>query len=305
MPFQLVTCPSCKNEIQIPTDQAKIHCVYCGTQLDIKDLASSGMPDPQNVLETAIQFLESNNFKEADGLLTKVLEYNPNSSVAWFGKALVSSSPQIEFKVFGSSVMPVLSQNIVQTESYIVKALQSPVESEIFRKKLAKLFLAVAMMRIKGFRGARLIDSAQALSDAVRGSSESLKLEYSIDACSWLNMGALALTASYALEPSQEIAQLLSYSYGVLWALPYIIKGWSAIDGCEAMLSLERKIRADHPDWTTRPTRPTRPPAQSTGCTTVLLLFLFCCFSLEFVHPRGPWRQRRLRNLAGPSSSSG
>jgi hypothetical protein len=270
MALQLVTCPNCKNEIQVPTDRAAVHCVYCGTQLNIKDLASSGMPDPQNVLETAIQFLESNNFKEADGLLTKVLEYNPNNSAAWFGKALISSSPQIEIKFFASSVTPILSQNIVQTESYIVKASKVPIESEVFRKKLAKLFLAVATMRIQGFQGARNCDSAQGLLSAVPLSRmESSKKQFSVDTCSWLHISALSLTASYLLEPSREVAELLSYSYRILWALPYILNGWSATDGCEAMLSLERKIKADHSDWPTRPT-----PVKSQGCATVLLFFL-------------------------------
>lgn len=277
MPFQTMTCPSCANEIQIPTERDTVHCAYCGAQLNVRNLASSGAPDPQNVLDTAVQFLESNNFKEADNLLTKVLEYDPNNALAWFGKALISSSPTIEIKLHSSNVHPALAQHIVQVQSYILKASRCQIENEVIRKKLARLFLAVAIMRLKGFDGARNCDSARSLLYlAVEEQRDENKRHWSLDTCSWLHISVLALTASYVLEHSEEVADLLSYSYEILSALPYIQKGWSSTEGCEAMLFLERKIKADHPEWVTRPTRPTPPSAKpQAGCATVFIFLLF------------------------------
>jgi hypothetical protein len=188
---------------------------------------------------------------------------------------MISASPHIENTFFGDNVRIVLSQNILQTESYILKAIRAPIESEIVRTKLSRLFLAVAMMRIKGSQGARRMDCAGGLlSIAVESKDEVEKQATSVNACRWLHISALALTASYVLEHSCEVAELLSYSYGILWALPYVMKGWS-YDGCEAMLSLERKIKADHPDWATRPPAPTS--AKSQGCATALFLCLAYC----------------------------
>jgi hypothetical protein len=104
---------------------------------------------------------------------------------------------------------------------------------------------------------------------------DEIKSSFSVDACSWLHINALALTASYVLGRSREVAELLSYSYKILWALPYIQQGWSFTDGCEAMLSLERNIKADHPEWATRP--PMKPQEQQepkAGCAAVLILLL-------------------------------
>jgi tetratricopeptide (TPR) repeat protein len=85
--FVAAKCPSCGGDLQVPDDRDHVKCMYCGGAVIIRQAIqlASGVNVP-NLMALAGAAAAAQNPKEAYDYYTKVLEYDPRNSEAWFGK---------------------------------------------------------------------------------------------------------------------------------------------------------------------------------------------------------------------------
>jgi len=85
--FIAAKCPSCGGDLQVPDNREQVKCMYCGGTVIIRQAIqlASGVNVP-NLMALAKSALGAQNHKEAYDYYTKVLEYDPRNSEAWFGK---------------------------------------------------------------------------------------------------------------------------------------------------------------------------------------------------------------------------
>ncbi len=88
MAFKAAICPSCGGNLQVPDDRDSVKCMYCGTDIIVRQAIQAGSGvNIQNYLELAVTANKTGNYQEAYNYYSKVLEYDINNSEAWFGKA--------------------------------------------------------------------------------------------------------------------------------------------------------------------------------------------------------------------------
>ncbi len=88
MVFKAAICPSCGGNLQVPDDRDSVKCMYCGTDIIVRQAIQAGSGvNIQNYLELAVTAQKSENFQEAYNYYSKVLEIDIKNSEAWFGKA--------------------------------------------------------------------------------------------------------------------------------------------------------------------------------------------------------------------------
>jgi tetratricopeptide (TPR) repeat protein len=88
MAFKAAVCPSCGGQLQVPDDRDSVKCMYCGTEIVVREAirAGSGV-NIHNYLDLAMTAANAGNFKEAYDYYSKVLEIDIKNTEAWFGKA--------------------------------------------------------------------------------------------------------------------------------------------------------------------------------------------------------------------------
>ena len=86
MKFQAATCPQCSGALQVPADREIIKCMYCGTDISVKEAIGTNGANVSNIIFLAKKAEESENFAEAYSLYSRVLEVDPENIDAWFGK---------------------------------------------------------------------------------------------------------------------------------------------------------------------------------------------------------------------------
>ncbi len=87
MTFRQAKCPTCAGELQVPDDRDVVKCMYCGSDIIVRQAiqAAAGI-NLANLMKLARTAANANNYQEAYGYYTKVLEVDPNNVEAWFGK---------------------------------------------------------------------------------------------------------------------------------------------------------------------------------------------------------------------------
>ena len=87
MELKPAICPSCGADLKLPEDKKVLKCMYCGKDIIVHDAIEKAVgPIIGNYLSIAISAKNAGNYKEAYDYFTKVLELNPRSWEAWFGK---------------------------------------------------------------------------------------------------------------------------------------------------------------------------------------------------------------------------
>ena len=89
MKFEEAKCPSCGGSLQLPDNLKTAKCIYCGTDIIVRDAinAAAAGPSPENLMKRATFAAEVENFQEAYDYFTRVLEYEPQNHVALLGRA--------------------------------------------------------------------------------------------------------------------------------------------------------------------------------------------------------------------------
>lgn len=88
--FIPATCPNCGGELRIPDDRKVIKCMYCGYDIVMYETEGNSVKNKvDNWFKLAYSVMDS-NFEEAYHYFTNILEVEPESGEAWFGKALMA-----------------------------------------------------------------------------------------------------------------------------------------------------------------------------------------------------------------------
>jgi len=88
MAFKAAICPSCGGNLQVPDDRDSVKCMYCGTDIIVRQAIQAGSGvNIDNYLKLAETAINAGNTQEAYDYYSKVLEIDIKNPKAWFGKA--------------------------------------------------------------------------------------------------------------------------------------------------------------------------------------------------------------------------
>ncbi len=126
-------CPNCGGSIEIPSDKKNVFCVYCGTNIFIKEHSkesseTSATGKMENLLKLADEVFEMEHFEEALEYYNKALEHDVKQSRAWLGRGRAQgwlSNPRYfrheeMFKSFDKAVVyaPESDRNSIQETAF-------------------------------------------------------------------------------------------------------------------------------------------------------------------------------------------
>jgi len=87
MAFRPAKCSSCGKDIQIPDDRDVAVCMYCGGSISVGNAVQITIgASAENLLTLARTATVAGNYAEAYNYYNRVLEIDPNNSLAWYGK---------------------------------------------------------------------------------------------------------------------------------------------------------------------------------------------------------------------------
>jgi tetratricopeptide (TPR) repeat protein len=87
MEFVSAKCPQCGGALQVPDDRDNVKCMYCGTDVLVREAINLVSGSANNFLALAKAAEEAGNHAEAYDYFTKILEVDPKNHDAWVGKA--------------------------------------------------------------------------------------------------------------------------------------------------------------------------------------------------------------------------
>lgn len=138
MTFKAAICPSCGGQLQVPDDRDSVKCMYCGTDIVVRQAIQSGTGvNIENYLKLAVTANNAGNYQEAYNYYSKVLEYDINNSEAWFGKARAAGwlSNFADFR--NTEIISGFQTSLDKITDKDKKALQVQCASEINRLSVA------------------------------------------------------------------------------------------------------------------------------------------------------------------------
>ena len=88
MAFKAAICPSCGGQLQVPDDHDSVKCMYCGTDIVVREAIQAGSGvNLENLSTLAKTAYKAGNFQEAYNYYSKILEIDIKNPEAWYGKA--------------------------------------------------------------------------------------------------------------------------------------------------------------------------------------------------------------------------
>lgn len=122
MKFLPAKCPNCSGVLQLPDNTDRVKCMYCGGDIFVKEAVEqySKTVNLDNLFNLAKMAQESSNHEEALSYFTKILEFDSNNHMAWFGKGIssgwLSSLPNIRLSELSSCVDQAIILAPVETQ---------------------------------------------------------------------------------------------------------------------------------------------------------------------------------------------
>lgn len=86
MQFSPGKCPQCNGSLQLPTDRDVVKCMYCATDVVVRESIRLNLGNPETLLNLGKEAFEGNNYSQAHEYFGRVLEQLPNNVDAWIGK---------------------------------------------------------------------------------------------------------------------------------------------------------------------------------------------------------------------------
>lgn len=138
MEFKAAICSSCGGQLQVPVDRDSVKCMYCGTDIIVRQAIQAGSGiNIENYLSLAVTATKAGNYQEAYNYYSKVLEIDIKNPEAWFGKGRsagwLSTLSDFRFAEMKSGFQNSVD-NIPDTDK---KALQIQCASVVFQVALA------------------------------------------------------------------------------------------------------------------------------------------------------------------------
>ncbi len=87
-----LVCPNCGAVLHGNGSRNEYKCDYCGSLIRVENIspsATEGIPTEESLLRRAFILLSDGKFRDADGLLSRVLELNPDCSKAYIGRVMI------------------------------------------------------------------------------------------------------------------------------------------------------------------------------------------------------------------------
>ncbi len=203
MNFKAARCTACGATIQVPADRATARCMICGEEVNVQaaiqahrnPVATPALPHARDVLQVALEFIDSGNYQEADAQLTRVLEHEPTNGAVWMCKALIADGPD-------------------QVNSYAVKALGYGFAASELKPAMAQRFQdrAVALIGVSEGAGSDLDverDSASGYIDEAHRQPFVAGVHCDF-AYRFLTLAFELLSVSYELAPSADTGEGLT-----------------------------------------------------------------------------------------------
>jgi tetratricopeptide (TPR) repeat protein len=134
MAFKAAICPSCGGNLQVPDDRASVKCMYCGSDIIVRQAIQAGSGvNIDNYLKLAVTANKAGNYQEAYRYYSKVLEYDINNPEAWFGKARAAGwlSTFADFR--DSEIISGFQNSLDNIPEEKLRALRVQCASEIYR----------------------------------------------------------------------------------------------------------------------------------------------------------------------------
>lgn len=203
MNFEAARCPHCGATIQVPADRATARCMICGEEVNVQAAIQAhrqpavpvSTPDWKNVLQVALEYIDSGNYREADTQLTRVLEHEPTNGAVWMYKALIAAGPD-------------------QVYSYASKALGYGFAASELKPAMAERFQerATALIGLSEGAGDDLdIDRDSASGHIDEAHREPFAVGVHCDAAyRYFTLAFELLSLSYELAPSAETGEALT-----------------------------------------------------------------------------------------------
>jgi len=89
MEFKPAKCPNCGGELKVPPDKKILKCMYCGSDIVVKEaIAKANDINTESLIELINTALNSKNFQEAVEFCNKILERDSNNVEALLKKGL-------------------------------------------------------------------------------------------------------------------------------------------------------------------------------------------------------------------------
>lgn len=149
MNFQPAKCPNCGGQLQLPDDAEKVKCMYCTSDVIVIEAinAYKNEINLDNIFALAEAAESSKNYKEAYDYYTKILEFNPTSFKAWYGKAIAAGWQSTLANLRLAEVISGINKSLEYAPDSEKKSI-----SDRAAKELNELAVTFSGMAIKNFK---------------------------------------------------------------------------------------------------------------------------------------------------------
>jgi len=89
--FIAAKCPNCGGDLRLPDDKKQVKCMYCSFDIIVRDAVNSAQVNIENLLRLGTSAQEAQNYQEAYGYFTKVLEFDADNFLAQFCKGFCAA----------------------------------------------------------------------------------------------------------------------------------------------------------------------------------------------------------------------
>ncbi len=138
MAFKAAICPSCGGSLQVPDDRDSVKCMYCGTDIIVRQAIQAGSGvNIKNYLELAVTANKAGNYEEAYSYYSKVLEIDIKNPEAWFGKARAAGWLSNLNNFRNSEIVSGFQNSLANIPDKDKRALKVQCASEINRLSIA------------------------------------------------------------------------------------------------------------------------------------------------------------------------
>jgi len=123
-------CPQCGGDLQIPENKDIVKCMYCSTDIKVREVITTTNTNIQNLQELADSAFKATNYEEAINFCNKFLEIDPANSQIWLTKGLsigwLSNLREDHFNEMEICIRKAISIAKNEAESEVIRLFAAP-----------------------------------------------------------------------------------------------------------------------------------------------------------------------------------